>query len=482
MGEVWVARHVELDAEVALKFSRVEEDFDSQGEQRFRREAQAAARLRSPHIVHIHDFGVHEGRPYIAMELLRGEDLGAVLERAGRVSLGQACEWLGQAGKALRIVHAAGIVHRDIKPSNLFLSEEHGERVVKMLDFGIAKAPRDGTHTTSAGLLLGSPAYMSPEQARGNAVDARSDLWSLSAVFYRMLTGTAPFEGASSGDVLVRVCTEDVAPPSELVPELGADVDRFFRKALARDPARRFPSVEEWLDAAFALAREAGAELGAEERPSAREPRDFRAELDRGGAAEISLPGRTTPTASLRVPAAIQPASPPEPVLDSAAGFAELTQASAEPRRAPHRAALWWGGAGLVAVGIVLAVRSGPEELSSHAASAPPSFEGTETGAATHPPSPATPPDSSARPIPAAQPIPTAQPIPAAQPVPPAASGARAPSEAQHTVAPTTPTPPKRVSPARAPAKTPPQATETPHATKPRPADPVFGLPLAEGP
>lgn len=289
MGSLWVARHLELDVEVALKWSH-EEGLDGQREQRFRREARAAARLKSPHIVQIHDYGFHEEVPYIVMELLSGEDLGALLAREERLSLARALKWLWQAGKALRVVHRAGIVHRDIKPSNLFLAQHGGETVLKMLDFGIAKVPAEGGQTTSVGLILGSPAYMSPEQARGHAIDARSDLWSLAAVFYRMITGHAPFEGASPGDILVRVCTEDVPPPSERLPALGEATDAFFGRALARDPERRFASVDELLVAANELLPEARGE-------------DVEETL---GVEAVSpgptLPGRMTPTASIRIP------------------------------------------------------------------------------------------------------------------------------------------------------------------------------------
>ncbi len=295
MGSVWVARHVELDVDVALKFRRFEDDVELAVEHRFKREAQAAAQLRGPHIVHIHDYGVHQGTPYIAMELLPGEDLGQRLDREGTMSLALALGWLRQAAKALRVVHTAGIVHRDIKPSNLFLAEQQGETVLKMLDFGIAKTPNEGGGaTTSAGLLLGSPAYMSPEQARGQRVDARSDLWSLAAVLYRMLTGRAPFEGASSGDILVRLCTEDVKPPSSAAPHLAPEVDRFFQRALAREPDRRFQDVDELLAEAEELAGLPGSAFDVERAAPSTQSSPQRS-------AEGSL-GRSTPTASLRVP------------------------------------------------------------------------------------------------------------------------------------------------------------------------------------
>src|SRR5690606_10393459 len=132
--------------------------------------------------------------------------------------------------------HQCGVIHRDIKPSNLFMADLAGERLVKVLDFGIAKGPRQvGGDTTTQGQVFGSPAYMSPEQARGGVIDVRSDVWSLGAVLYRMLTGKTPFEGANASDVVVRLCTVEATPPSRICEHLSGDVDAFFRRALARD-------------------------------------------------------------------------------------------------------------------------------------------------------------------------------------------------------------------------------------------------------
>lgn len=183
--------------------------------------------------------------------------------------------------------------------------------MLKMLDFGIAKVPAEGGQTTSVGLILGSPAYMSPEQARGHAIDARSDLWSLAAVFYRMLTGHAPFESASPGDILVRVCTEDVPPPSERLPELGEGTDAFFRRALARDPECRFASVDELLAAANELLPEAQEE-GSEEMPGVGP-----------SPASAGVVGCMTPTASIWVPV----------VVDGGAFPAAMAEIDCEERR-----------------------------------------------------------------------------------------------------------------------------------------------------
>jgi len=242
MGAVWRARHLDLDVDVALKFPRSEPNWDESANRRFKSEARAAAAIRSPHVVQIHDFGFHEDRPFIAMELLAGEDLGTLLDRVGQLTTDEAAPLFHDAVKGLRAAHDAGLVHRDIKPSNLFLAEQGGETVLKLLDFGIAKRASGEGGDTTGNLVYGSPSYMSPEQARGKSVDARSDTWSLAAVLFRMLSGHPPFDGENSADILVRVCTE--APPliSSLVPELEA-ADEFFSKALATDPERRFESV-----------------------------------------------------------------------------------------------------------------------------------------------------------------------------------------------------------------------------------------------
>src|SRR5690349_6416285 len=166
MGALWLAEHVELETVVVVK--RLLELRDSEADvARFRREAKEAAALRSRHIVRVHDFGTDEQGPYLVMELLRGQDLCSLIEQRGPLPVDLAASLFRQAAKALRVAHAAGVVHRDIKPSNLFLAEEEGETVLKVLDFGIAKrfAVREGSAAiTASGMLLGSPGYMAPEQ------------------------------------------------------------------------------------------------------------------------------------------------------------------------------------------------------------------------------------------------------------------------------------------------------------------------------
>ena len=263
--ETWVraeglgrrARHTQLDVDMAVKVMSGELAGSTVAAERFKREARAAAMLRSPHVVQIHDYGVEDGQPYMVMELLAGEDLRAFIRRHGRVSLGRALQIVAPVCKALRVAHEAGIIHRDINPANVFLARSGGEEQVKVLDFGIAKAQHEagaGSETTSR-LVLGSPMYMSPEQARGAGIDARSDLWSLAVVAYELVVGRQPFRGATLGDVFARICGDEVPLPSA-AGVCHPGLDDFFRRALARSPAARFPSAQALAEAFAALARD----------------------------------------------------------------------------------------------------------------------------------------------------------------------------------------------------------------------------------
>jgi serine/threonine-protein kinase len=257
MGSVWAARHLQLDTLVAVKFIDSVSDVGD-ARVRFEREARAAAQLRSPHVVQILDHGIDDDeRPYIAMELLEGEDLGERLRRTPKLSLQATATIVTQAAKALRRAHDGGVIHRDLKPGNIFLARFDDDEVVKLLDFGVAKlrynelAP--GVQMTQTGVIFGSPSYMSPEQARGNRViDHRTDLWSLAVIVFRCITGTKPFEAGSIGDLVIKLCIDPLPMPTRVAPELPAEMDRFFERAFARDPEQRFQSA-----AALALEFEA---------------------------------------------------------------------------------------------------------------------------------------------------------------------------------------------------------------------------------
>ncbi|WP_437917057.1 serine/threonine-protein kinase [Sorangium sp. So ce302] len=263
MGSIWVARHLQLDATVAVKLMAPEYAASSTARARFEREARAAAQLKLPNVVHVHDYGLEGDTPFLVMELLDGEDLETRLAREGRLSTAATLGIVTQVCKALRRAHEMGIVHRDLKPANLFLSRQDEDELVKVLDFGIAKA--QGTllagNETKTGTLVGSPYYMSPEQVRrSKTLDWRSDLWSVGVIAYRCLTGRLPFPGEEIGEVFVAICTEDVPLASSVVPELGPAVDGFFSRALARDPAHRFQGASELAEAFGAAASAAGSE------------------------------------------------------------------------------------------------------------------------------------------------------------------------------------------------------------------------------
>ena len=239
MGAVWVARNVALDAHVALKLIRAEVSRNVPGVHgRLLQEARAVASLGHPAIIRVFDFGTTErGDPFIAMELLHGESLADLLRRRGKVTAVRAVQTLLPIVDALVAAHATGIVHRDLKPDNIFVSREAGSRLQpKVLDFGIAKAERSvSPHLTREGTVLGSPAYMSPEQARGNAdVDARSDIWALCVVLYQLVTGQLPFVADNGHALLWSIVEKPAVPFTELgvtEPELWTIVARGLEKS-----------------------------------------------------------------------------------------------------------------------------------------------------------------------------------------------------------------------------------------------------------
>jgi serine/threonine-protein kinase len=252
MGSVWLAHHVGLDTPCAVKFIHGEVQAMPDIRARFEREAKAAAALRSSHVVQILDYGVWDGFPYIAMEYLEGEDLGQRIKRRGRLSPQETVLIISQVARALTKAHAAGLIHRDLKPENIFLVPEDDHEIAKVLDFGIAKthATVVDNATTKAGALLGTPHYMSPEQAQGTkSIDYRSDLWSLGVLAYQCLTGKLPFNSEALGDLLLHIMVNPLPIPSHVVPEVPPTFDIWWQRAAARDAAQRFQSAKELADA-----------------------------------------------------------------------------------------------------------------------------------------------------------------------------------------------------------------------------------------
>ncbi|WP_394820834.1 serine/threonine protein kinase [Pendulispora albinea] len=252
MGSVWHATHLGLDIPCAIKFIEGEFAAQADAQQRFEREAKAAAQLRSPHVVQILDHGVCQGRPYIAMELLDGEDLGKRLKRKGRLSASEVIGIVQQICRGLTKAHQEGIVHRDLKPDNVFLVPDDDRELVKILDFGIAKSltSDEANQQTRVGALLGTPYYMSPEQAQGSrSVDHRSDLWSLAVICFYCLVGKRPFPSPSLAEVLMQIIVHDLPIPSQLAPDLPHAFDGWWLRAAARDPGQRFQNAREFADA-----------------------------------------------------------------------------------------------------------------------------------------------------------------------------------------------------------------------------------------
>jgi tRNA A-37 threonylcarbamoyl transferase component Bud32 len=242
---VFAAFDEALKRDVAVKVLRPELAAEAVMRQRFRREAEAVARLRHPHIVPIYSVGEGEGLVWYVMPLVDGPSLKAHLERLGRLPVVDVRRILSEAGTALAAAHRAGIVHRDIKPDNMLL--DGAELRVLVTDFGIAKALGGTSQTlTQTGVVIGTPQYMSPEQASGEKTDARSDMYSLGVVAYQMLTGELPFEAATVAALLVKQLAGDAPSVLRKRPDCPSDLAAAVSRCLARDPAQRWASVDDF--------------------------------------------------------------------------------------------------------------------------------------------------------------------------------------------------------------------------------------------
>ncbi len=278
MGAVYKARDAHLDRFVAIKVLPAAKVADPDRKRRFEQEAKSASALNHPNIVTIHDIDSADGVDYIAMEYVGGRTLADLLERGG-VPLGEALKYAVQIGDALSAAHAAGIVHRDLKPANVMVT---GRGLVKVLDFGLAKLSEQAPVTESAvtetvrprtaqGVVVGTAAYMSPEQAEGKKVDARSDVFSFGVVLYEMITGRRPFVGETGASTMAAILAKEPAPPSSLVADLPFELERAVLRCLRKDPDRRWQTMA---DLTVAL-------------------RDMKEELDSGRVSAVAVaPGR----------------------------------------------------------------------------------------------------------------------------------------------------------------------------------------------
>jgi serine/threonine protein kinase len=250
MGKVYLAEHIEIGKRVALKvlhpsYSRMPDLVE-----RFRREARAASKIGHPNIVDVTDSGATaDGSVYFVMEYLEGVELGSVIEREGALDVARALRISGQICRALQAAHREGIIHRDLKPENIFLIVRGGEAdVVKVLDFGIAKtteaeAARE-RRLTSPGMAMGTPEYMAPEQAAGRPADARTDVYSLGAIMYEMVTGVPPYQGDNFMEILTKKATLDPPPPVTIRSDLPLQVSELVLQAMSRNPDARPQSME----------------------------------------------------------------------------------------------------------------------------------------------------------------------------------------------------------------------------------------------
>src|SRR5512143_2757187 len=252
MGAVYCAEHVHVGRKAAVKVLHVDLRRSAADRERFRREARVASRLESPHVVEVLDFGEDEaGRAYLAMELLEGESLRAVLDREGRLAPARAVRLLRQLLQGLAAAHEAGIVHRDLKPENLWLSRTGADESLKVLDFGIAKwsGPKADANLTQAGLVLGTPEYLAPEQAVGGEVDRRADLYAAGILAFVMLAGRHPFDTSDVRALVAAHAFERVPSLSSAAPELAAwpKLVDFVARATEKERALRAGSAAELL-------------------------------------------------------------------------------------------------------------------------------------------------------------------------------------------------------------------------------------------
>jgi serine/threonine-protein kinase len=253
MGRVYEARHTRI-ANKSFAVKALHPEFARRKDvlERFQREVEAAASISSPYVVGVFDVGeTDDGRPYLVSELLHGEELGDYLDKVSMMSIPPAVRIIRQICKALAAAHAQGVVHRDIKPENVFLSGDALAPSIKVLDFGISRLEgRGGNTLTKTGMVMGTPSYMSPEQARGERVDTRTDVYATGAILYRTVTGKIPFDKEDATATLAAVLMEEPEPPRAIAPHIPEHLELIIQRAMARSPEDRYQTIEE-LDAAL---------------------------------------------------------------------------------------------------------------------------------------------------------------------------------------------------------------------------------------
>jgi eukaryotic-like serine/threonine-protein kinase len=250
MGSVWAARNELTDRDFAVKFLHPRLAENKEALHRFFLEARACGQIKHPAVVEVYDMGqAEDGSPYLVMQLLEGEGFDQRLTRAGVFRPSEAATWIAFVARGLEEAHVRGLVHRDLKPGNVFFAlDDRGDVIPKLLDFGVSKATSNqfDIRVTDTGAVLGSPAYMSPEQARGDAdIDGRSDVWSLGVILYESLTGKMPFDAGNYNALMVAIITQPHKPVAEIAPGVPGELSQIVDRALAKDRDQRIGTARE---------------------------------------------------------------------------------------------------------------------------------------------------------------------------------------------------------------------------------------------
>ncbi|MET0343089.1 MAG: serine/threonine-protein kinase [Polyangiales bacterium] len=373
MGTVWRAEHQALKQQVAIKLLHVRGPQADRTIKRFQREAQIAASIRHRNIVYISDFGTDGDEPYIVMELLQGVPLSERMVVGEPLSVGTFMYLVDETLQGLAAVHAGGVVHRDMKPENIFLVHDASGGVFpKLLDFGVSRSTeRNAGHTiTREGIVMGTPEYVSPEQARGRMADVRSDIYSVGVVMYEALSGRLPFSADNPADLIVAVLNNTPLPLDTFRPELGRGLSELVHKAMERNPDARFQTAEEMRTALSTL-------------------RAYEPELD-----ALYLPRRFLAPSEYPAPLSEAPPAPHDlsspgiTASEPAAGPGEIAHVTMEIARFTRRRASWIASALAIAavIGLGFALSGGESKAGA------PGSDGARTRAPAAPVTPPTPP------------------------------------------------------------------------------------------